>query len=82
MESNSVLLRALVAASSGKMAGLECPVSHESGVPRSMKMGTIASPWRHDEMRQHAPRQPESRREAPGPLRHPTLFHPFSLSQN
>jgi hypothetical protein len=54
MESNSVLLRALVAASSGKMAGLECPVSHESGAPRPMKMGTIASPWRYDAAIRHA----------------------------
>jgi DNA-binding transcriptional LysR family regulator len=61
MEWNSVLLRALVAASSGKMAGLECPVSHESGAPRPMKMGNIRSPWRYDAAAYDAPNPSNAR---------------------
>jgi len=44
MDSKSVLLRTLVAASSAKTAGSGVPVLYQSGAPRPMKMGTIYSP--------------------------------------
>jgi hypothetical protein len=34
-----------------KMAGFGVPSLYRTGVPRRMKMGTIASPWRYDAMR-------------------------------
>jgi hypothetical protein len=37
------------------------------GAPRSMKMGTIASPWRHDAAARHALRSANPRR--------PTILH-------
>jgi hypothetical protein len=48
MGSKSELLRTLVAVSSVKPAGFGVPVLYRSGAPRSMKMGTIASPWHND----------------------------------
>jgi hypothetical protein len=46
MGSKSEPLRTLVAASSATTTGLAFAVLY--GAPRPMKMGTIASPWRHD----------------------------------
>jgi hypothetical protein len=42
-----------------------------------MKMGTIHSPSRYEEMRSYALRRPESRREAPERYAISRLFAPF-----
>jgi hypothetical protein len=49
------------------------PMAYQSGAPRSMKMGTIASPWRYDAAARHAlqptiPRRPAILRYVSGPV--------------
>jgi hypothetical protein len=48
MGAKSALLRTLVAASSAETAGFGVSSWYRSGAPRSMNMGTIASPCRYD----------------------------------
>src|SRR5258705_10313102 len=57
MGSKSVLLRTLVAASSAKRRGFQCPVLFPSGAPWPVEIGTNSLPLRHDNSSQFfAPR--------------------------
>ena len=46
--SKKVLVPRLIAAESAKTVGFGVPSLIRNGAPRSMKMGTIVSPWRYD----------------------------------